>query len=173
MYLDFWLTFLFLILIFTFTTTCTYIWILQICKVFSANFSYYIAINYSLCVTIEDDFITGWQWIKIMCSEWASCQIRKIAVCACAGNAGNVFSAIDFKGNHQIAIPACITTRTSRTRCDACRDRLPAVAGKTFPAHKQPAILHIWQEANDYEWICKLKRVHPQMLSECHGCNIM
>ena len=31
--------------------------------------------------------------------EWTSYQIRKIAGCACAGNAGNVFPATDFKGN--------------------------------------------------------------------------
>ena len=37
---------------------------------------------------------------------WASCQIRKIVGCACTGNAGNVFSATDFKGNRQLAIPA-------------------------------------------------------------------
>ena len=30
---------------------------------------------------------------------WASYQIRKIAGCVCAGNAGNVFPATDFKGN--------------------------------------------------------------------------
>ena len=72
---------------------------------------------------------------------WASCQIRKIAGCACAGNAGNVSPAADFKGNSQLAIPACITARASRTCRDACRDRLPAVAGKTFlafPAHAHP-----------------------------------
>ena len=28
-----------------------------------------------------------------VCSPWVSCQIRKIAGCACAGNAGNVFPA--------------------------------------------------------------------------------
>ena len=32
-------------------------------------------------------------------SAWASYQIRKIAVCACTGNAGNVFPATDFKEN--------------------------------------------------------------------------
>ena len=32
-------------------------------------------------------------------APWASYQIRKIAGCACAGNAGNVFPATDFKGN--------------------------------------------------------------------------
>ena len=31
--------------------------------------------------------------------QWAAYQIRKIAVCSCAGNAGNVFPATDFKGN--------------------------------------------------------------------------
>ena len=32
-------------------------------------------------------------------SVWATCQIRKIAGCACAGNAGNVFPTADFKGD--------------------------------------------------------------------------
>ena len=32
--------------------------------------------------------------------SWTSYQIRKIACCACAWNAGNVFPATDFKGNH-------------------------------------------------------------------------
>ena len=66
--------------------------------------------------------------------EWAFYQIRKIAGCACAWNAGNVFPATDFKGNRQLAFPACITARASRTCRDARRDRQPAVAGKTFPA---------------------------------------
>ena len=54
---------------------------------------------------------------------WASYQIRKIAGCAYAGNAGNVFPATDFKGNRQLAIPACITAREWRTCRDACRDQ--------------------------------------------------
>ena len=37
---------------------------------------------------------------------WVSCQIRKIAGCACAGNAGNDFPATDFQGNRELAIPA-------------------------------------------------------------------
>ena len=56
-------------------------------------------------------------------------QIRRIAGCAYAGNAGGVFPATDFKGNRWLAIPACIT------------------AGKTFQAHAQPTVLRIWQEA--------------------------
>ena len=61
-------------------------------------------------------------------SSWASCQIRNIVGCACAGDAGNVFPATDFKGNRLLAIPACITARAWRTCRDACRDRLPEVA---------------------------------------------
>ena len=49
---------------------------------------------------------------------WASYQIRTIEGCSCVGNAGNVFSVTDFKGNRYLAIPACITTRASRhSRC--------------------------------------------------------
>ena len=86
---------------------------------------------------------------RVVARTWASYQIRQIAGCACAGTAGNVLPATDIKGNHQLAIPACITARASRTCRDACWDRWPKVAGKTFPAfpaHAQPAILPIWQE---------------------------
>ena len=61
---------------------------------------------------------------------WTSYQIRKIARCACAGNAGNLFPTTDFKGNRQLVIPACITARASRTFRDACRDRQLVVTGK-------------------------------------------
>ena len=47
-------------------------------------------------------------------STWASYQIRKIAGCACAGNAGNVFPAADFQGNRLVSFPdmhhgTCVT----------------------------------------------------------------
>ena len=54
---------------------------------------------------------------------WASYQIRKIAGCACAGNAGNVFPDAEFKGKRDLAIPACMCR-------DACRDCLPRWRGK-------------------------------------------
>ena len=53
---------------------------------------------------------------------------------------GTFSPATDFKGNRKLAIPACITARAWRTCRDACRDRLPAVTGKTFPAF--PAHAH-------------------------------
>ena len=49
-------------------------------------------------------------------------------------------------------IPSCITARAWRTCPDVCRDRSPAVAGKTFPtfpAHAQPTVLHTCQEAHE------------------------
>ena len=84
-------------------------------------------------------------------SQWVSCQIRKIAGCACSGNAGIGFPATGSKENRFLAIPTCITTRASRTCRDACHDRYPAVAEETFPAFRAqalPAILRTWQEAH-------------------------
>ena len=53
------------------------------------------------------------------------------------GMPGTFSPAADFKGNRWLAIPACITARAWRTCRDACRDRLPAVTGKTFPASRR------------------------------------
>ena len=99
--------------------------------------------------------MAGWCWRwengNVLWVQWAFYQILKTAGCACAGNTGNVFPGTDFKGNHQLATQTCITARASRTCCDACRDRWPVVARKTFPAfpaHAQLAILRIWQEAH-------------------------
>ena len=64
---------------------------------------------------------------------WTSYQIRKLAGCVCAGNAGNVFPATDFKWNCGLAIPACITARAWRTWRNACRDRQPAGVGENVP----------------------------------------
>ena len=76
-------------------------------------------------------------------SQWASYQILKTAGCACAGNAGNDFPPppTSKETDCWLAIPSCITARASRTCRDACRERLPAGAGKTipaFPAHAHP-----------------------------------
>ena len=65
----------------------------------------------------------------------------KIRVAHAPGMPGTFSPAANFRGNYYIAIPACITARAWRTCRDACRDRLPAVTGKTFPAfpaHAQP-----------------------------------
>ena len=51
----------------------------------------------------------GWFFVERpnLSLQWASYQIRKIACCACAGNARNIFPATYFEGNHKLAIPAC------------------------------------------------------------------
>ena len=64
----------------------------------------------------------------------------KLQVAHAPGMPGTFSPAADFEGNRYLAIPACITARAWRTCRDACRDRLPAVTGKTFPAF--PAHAH-------------------------------
>ena len=63
------------------------------------------------------------RWTEMYPRSWASYQIRQIAGCVCARNAGKVFPTTDFNGNPKLGIRACSTARTSRTCRDACRDR--------------------------------------------------
>ena len=65
----------------------------------------------------------------------------KLQVEHAPGMPGKFSPAAVFRGNRYLAIPACITARAWRTCRDACRDRLPAVTGKTFPAF--PAHAHL------------------------------
>ena len=65
----------------------------------------------------------------------------KLWVAHVPGMPGTFSLATDFKGYCWLAVPACITTRASRTCRDTCRDCLPAKVGKTipaFPAHAHP-----------------------------------
>ena len=62
---------------------------------------------------------------------WASCQIRRFAGCACAGNAGNVFLTSKFRGNR-------ITARVSRTYLMHVGNTNPAVAGKRSRRMRNP-----------------------------------
>ena len=64
----------------------------------------------------------------------------KLQVAHAPGMPGTFSPAANFKENRLLAIPACITARAWRTCRDACRDRLHAVTGKTFPAF--PAHAH-------------------------------
>ena len=68
-------------------------------------------VHLGICCLLGKSMKQAFQIARIPCIEWASYQIRKIAVCACAGNAGNVFPTTNFKGNRWLAIPACITAR--------------------------------------------------------------
>ena len=85
---------------------------------------------------------------------WASYQIRKIAGCACAGNAGNVFPRHRFQRKPLVSDPGmhhgtCVThvpwcMLGSLTCGDG--ENVPGIPGSCAPA-----ILRIWQEAHSGE----------------------
>ena len=99
----------------------------------------------------------------------------KLRIAHAPGMPGTFSPTADFKGNRYLAIPACITARASRTCRDACRDRLPAVAGKTFqafPARAHPQFYVSGKRpmkfSNDGQFVCYIHRswatangIHP------------
>ena len=90
------------------------------------------------------------RWCNML-TQWASYQIRKIACCACAGNAGNVFPRRRFQMKPLVSDPGmhpgtCVThvpwcTSGSLTCGDG--ENVPGIPGACAPA-----ILRIWQEAH-------------------------
>ena len=90
---------------------------------------------------------------------WASCQIRKIAGCACAGNAGNVFPRRRLQRKPLVSDPGmhhgtCVThVPWCMSGSFNCGDgeNVPGIPGACAPA-----ILRIWQEAHE----CYCKRRH-------------
>ena len=126
------------------------------------------SVKYDSCIhTIVFSLMSSKVWIYIPIStsvpamrglcliekqtQLASCQICKIAGCACAGNAGNVFpTTVGWWSRH-----ASWHVRDARAVMHAgianWRFHLKSVVGKTFlafPAHAQPAILGIWHKAH-------------------------
>ena len=78
-------------------------------------------------------------------------QIHKTAGCACAVNAGNVFSTFDFNKKPQVSAPGIYHDTYVKNVPWCISGSLSRGGGETFlafPAHAQPAILHIWQEAH-------------------------
>ena len=84
-------------------------------------------------------------------TSWASYQIRKIAGCACAGNAGNVFPCRRFQIKPLVSDPGmhhgtCVThvpwCMSGSLTCGD-RENVPGIPGACAPA-----ILRIWQEAH-------------------------
>ena len=71
-------------------------------------------VSMALCKAAVTQLLTHWCYCSRPLSHWASYQIRKSAGCACTGNAGSVFPVTNFKGNRDLAIPACFTARASR-----------------------------------------------------------
>ena len=66
--------------------------------------------------------------------------------CACNGN------VVTYPRHRLQRKPLVSDTSMHHGTCvtchDACQDRYPAMVGKKLPAHAQPAILRIWQEAH-------------------------
>ena len=83
--------------------------------------------------------------------QWASYQIRKIAGCACAGNAGNVFPRRRFQRKPLVGDPGmhhgtCVThVPWCMSGSLICGDgeNVPGIPGACAPA-----TLRIWQEAH-------------------------
>ena len=67
----------------------------------------------TIVIAVPDNFLTYFMFALIE-EQWASYQIRKIAGCACAGNAGNVFHGRRFQRKPIVSDPgmhhgACVT----------------------------------------------------------------
>ena len=110
-----------------------------------------VPFNMQKLLLVGDILLHHWT-PKIWCAVWASYQIRKIAGCACAGNAGNVFPRRRFQRKPLVSDPGmhhgtCVThvpwcMSGSLTRGDG--ENVPGIPGACAPA-----ILRIWQEAHD------------------------
>ena len=108
-----------------------------------------VTIHHTLCQTYSP------LWASVIMDqddrEWASYQIRKIAGCACAGNAGNVFPRCRFQRKLLVSDPGmhhgtCVThVPWCMSGSLTCGDgeNVPIIPGACAPA-----ILRIWQEAH-------------------------
>ena len=102
---------------------------------------------------------------------WASYQIRKIAGCACAGNAGNIFLRRPFQRKPLISDPGmhygtCVThVPWCMSGSLTCGDE-ESVPG--IPGACAPAILCIWQEAHAL-WGCFMGSGTTMLLSGWRG----
>ena len=99
-------------------------------------------------------------------ASWASYQIRKIAGCACAGNAGNVFPRRRFQRKPLVSDPGmhhgtCVThVPWCMSGSLTCGDgeNIPGIPGACAPA-----ILRIWQEAH---WLRRSRDLSASCPSE-------
>ena len=95
---------------------------------------------------------------------WASYQIRKIAGCACAGNAGNVFPRRRYQRKTQVSDPG-MHHGTCVTHVPWCMSGwLTRGGGENVPGIPgacAPAILRIWQEAHGMAVNAGLSSIKP------------
>ena len=98
-----------------------------------------------------EHIIPAWFAICHFVHRWASYQIRKIAGCACAGNAGNVYPRRRFQRKPLVSNPSmhhgtCVThVPWCMSGSLTCGDgeNVPGIPGACAPA-----ILRIWQQAH-------------------------
>ena len=109
------------------------------------------------CHIIRHAWTYRWQSVQALTSKqltqypWTSYQIRKIAGCACARNAGNVFPRRRFQSKPLVSDPGmhhgtCVThVPWCMSGSLTCGDgeNVPGIPGACAPA-----ILRIWQEAH-------------------------
>ena len=109
----------------------------------------------SIPTTLGKGFLFTLHYVSIESpsNQWASYQIRKIAGCACAGNAGNVFPRRRFQRKLLVSDPGmhhgtCVThVPWCMSGSLTCGDgeNVPGI-----PSACAAAILRIWQEAHEY-----------------------
>ena len=107
-------------------------------------------------------YITTWtESVVEIChykATWASCQIRNIAVCACAGNAGYVFPRRRLKSKSLVSDPG-MHHGTCVTHVPCMSGSLTRGGGENVPGISSAcasAIWRIWQEAH-YTEVSQLK----------------
>ena len=118
-------------------------------------------LSFPLCIVLKQ---TVWFQVALISPSlsWTSYQIHKIAGCACAGNAGNVFPRRRFQRKLLVSDPGmhhgtCVThvpwcMSGSLTCSDG--ENVPGIPGACAPA-----ILRIWQEANSWKSVLSQYRL--------------
>ena len=114
---------------------------------------YYLALNPVLLVQDSSFVVSQLVSYVVTIFLWASYQIRKIASCACAWNAGNVFPRgllqrkplVSDPGMHHgtcvTHVPWCMSGSLTR----GGGENVPGI-----PGARAPVILRIWQEAHGH-----------------------
>ena len=138
-------------------TTRTWAWCLLIAfHIWDQNLcgTFFLFTNNQWAQVENVNLIYGWGWGSSRnwaVSAWASYHIRKIAGCACAGNAGNVFPRRRFQRETLVSDPGmhhgtCVThVPWCMSGLLTCGDgeNVPGIPGVCAPT-----ILRIWQEAH-------------------------
>ena len=112
-------------------------------------------------------------WRRTSDRPWTSYQIRKIAGCACAGNAGNVFPRCRFQRKPLVSDPGmhhgtCVThVSWCMSGSLTCGDgeNVPGI-----PSACAPAILRIWQEAHCLNQWCS-RSMAPYVITKQQWLN--